>query len=71
MVIDSILLYWISCLMRTGFFHFIHHNNMVIVVTRRYEKGTGTEDARRVRTTVPTEEPRPGAQVVQRLDMAG
>jgi len=37
---------------------------MVIVVTRRYEKGTGTEDARRVRAAVPAQEPRPGAQVV-------
>lgn len=64
MVVDSILLYWISRSMRTGFFHFIHRNNMVIVVTRRYEKGIGTEDARRVRATVPAKEPRPGAQVV-------
>lgn len=38
---------------------------------RRHEEGVGATNARRVRAAIAAQEPGPGAQMVQRLDVAG
>lgn len=51
-------------------FFFFFSIFVYILCCRSDEEGARTTDARRVRAAVPAQEPRTGAQVVQRLDVA-
>lgn len=53
------------------FFYLVYNSLLLPMLSRRDEARAGAAYARRVRAAVAAQESRPGAQVVQRLDVAG